>query len=117
MSRTARLGVDGSLKPSAGPKLPEIRQTSLPEPEERSDKLQVIHLLHLGCAFPIPVADLTLLLIEGEAFQGKERAEHALSHPLGLDLSLKEGGRESFLSENLLRAPCAATSAKPGPGF
>ena len=34
------------------------------------------------------VADLAFLFIEGEAFQGKERADHVLSHWLGLDASL-----------------------------
>ena len=48
------------------------------------DELQIVHRLQLSCAFPISVADQALLLIEGEAFQGKERPDHVLSHRLGL---------------------------------
>jgi len=48
------------------------------------NELQVVHSLHLFSVFPIPVADLALLIIEGEAFQGKERPDHVLANPLGL---------------------------------
>ena len=40
------------------------------------DELQVVHPLHLSYVFPMPVADPTLLFIEGEAFQGEKRPDH-----------------------------------------
>lgn len=52
------------------------------------DELQVVHPLHLRVLFPILVADLACLFIEGEAFQGKERPDHVLSHALGFFLCL-----------------------------
>jgi len=36
------------------------------------DELQIIHALHLGGLFPIPVADLTFPFIEGEAGWAEE---------------------------------------------
>ena len=36
------------------------------------DELQIIHPLQLFSSFPIPVADLAFLFIEGEAFQRKQ---------------------------------------------
>jgi hypothetical protein len=48
------------------------------------DELQVVHPLLVSFVFPIPVADLSPLFIEREAFQGKERPDHVFSHPLGL---------------------------------
>ena len=48
------------------------------------DEIQIIHPLQLFSSFPIPAADLTFLFIEGEVFQGKERANHVFSHALGL---------------------------------
>jgi hypothetical protein len=40
------------------------------------DELQIVHSLHLFGVFPTAVADLPLLLIEGEVFQGQKRANH-----------------------------------------
>jgi len=52
------------------------------------NELQVVHPLHLLGVFPIPVADLGSLFIEGESLQGQQRADHVFSYPLGLFLSL-----------------------------
>jgi len=52
------------------------------------DELQIIHRLQLFSSFPIPVADLAFPFIEGEAFQGKQRANHVFSHALGLFFGL-----------------------------
>jgi hypothetical protein len=48
------------------------------------NELRVIHPLYLLRVFPIPVADLGLLFVEGEALQGEKRADHVFAHPLGL---------------------------------
>jgi hypothetical protein len=46
------------------------------------DELQIIHPLLVFGLFPIPVADLALLLREREALQRKERPNHVFAHPL-----------------------------------
>jgi len=40
------------------------------------DEIQIIHPLYLCRAFPIPIANLTLVLQEGESLQGKQRTDH-----------------------------------------
>jgi hypothetical protein len=40
------------------------------------DELQVVHPLEILGLFPIPVADLAVLFIEGEPLQGQERPDH-----------------------------------------
>ena len=72
------------------------------------DELQVVHPLHLFTVFSIPVADLALLFIEGEALEGKERPAHIFSHLLGLFPGLSPHqamDRESRMApgENALR--------------
>ena len=47
------------------------------------DELQIIHALHLGGLFPIPVANLALFLLKRKTLQRKERANHIFSHLLG----------------------------------
>jgi hypothetical protein len=49
------------------------------------DELQIVHPLHLFGLSPVPIAHLGSLFIKGEAFQGKERPDHVLSHPLSLE--------------------------------
>jgi len=50
------------------------------------DELQVVHPLYLSGLFPVPIAHLGSLFIEGEALQGQQRADHVFAHQLGLFL-------------------------------
>ncbi len=47
---------------------------------------ETLRPLHLSGLFPIPVADLAFLFIEGEVIQAQQRADHVFAHPLGLFL-------------------------------